>query len=81
MSEDEPLRFKTVVKYLEVKRTRYWETKEEASRALSAFQLQAENLSIAYVAELWYRKELLFSSERFSDAEKAVVAITGQRTA
>ena len=85
MSDDEPLRFKTVVKYLEVKRTRYWETLEQATQAISRFQLSCHDIGIPYEAELWEitadGKVLLDSVKEFSLGEKVIVAITRERTA
>lgn len=85
MAEDELQPFKTVVRYLDSRRARYWDTLKEACEAVSRFQLSCHDLGIRYSAEVWgirpEGKVLIDRVEEFSGGEKAIVALTRERCA
>jgi hypothetical protein len=85
MSDDEQQPFKTVVRYLDSRRARYWDTLQEACDAVSRFQLSCHDLAIRYSAEVWeVRPEgnvLIDRIEEFSGADRAFVALTRERSA
>lgn len=85
MSDDEQQPFKTVVRYLDSRRARYWDSLQEACDAVSRFQLSCHDLAIRYSAEVWEIKPggnvLIQRVDEFSGGEKALVALTRERTA
>lgn len=85
MSDEKQQPYKTVVRYLDSRRARYWDTLEEACSAVSRFQLSCHDLAIRYSAEVWeVRPEgnvLIDRVEEMPGGEKIIVALTRERSA
>lgn len=85
MCDDKQQPFKTVVRYLDSRRRRYWDTKQEACDAVSRFQLACHDLGINYEAEVWEitpdGNVLIDRVTEYTNAEKAIIALTRERTA
>lgn len=82
---DENERFRTVVRYLNVKRTRFWPTMDEAIHAVSVFQVKCHDLALKYSAEIWERTEhgyvMQHHAEDLTAEEKIIFALQPQTSA
>jgi hypothetical protein len=83
--DDKQQPFKTVVRYLDSRRARYWDTKQEACDAVSRFQLSCHDLAIRYSAEVWEVKPsgnvLIDQVEELPNDERIIIALTRERCA